>query len=42
MSIDVSAEPAGIQQARARWRAAVAGVLTLVTAALLKTLGRKL
>ncbi|CAJ1504633.1 methylmalonyl-CoA mutase small subunit [[Mycobacterium] holstebronense] len=27
MSIDVSAEPAGIQQARARWRAAVAGVL---------------
>lgn len=27
MSIEVSAEPAGIQQARARWRAAVAGVL---------------
>jgi len=27
VSIDVSAEPAGIQQARARWRVAVAGVL---------------
>ncbi|OBH19914.1 methylmalonyl-CoA mutase family protein [Mycolicibacter sinensis] len=27
MSIDVSAEPAGLEQARARWRAAVAGVL---------------
>lgn len=27
MSIDVSAEPAGMEQARARWRAAVAGVL---------------
>ncbi|ORA83462.1 methylmalonyl-CoA mutase small subunit [Mycolicibacter kumamotonensis] len=27
MSIDVSAEPAGPEQARARWRAAVAGVL---------------
>lgn len=27
MSIDVSAQPAGLEQARARWRAAVAGVL---------------
>lgn len=27
MSIDVSAEPAGMEQARARWRTAVAGVL---------------
>lgn len=27
MSIDVSAEPAGMEEARARWRAAVAGVL---------------
>lgn len=27
MSIDVSDEPAGLEQARARWRAAVAGVL---------------
>jgi len=27
VSIDVSAEPAGMEQARARWRAAVAGVL---------------
>ncbi|MEO6794387.1 MAG: methylmalonyl-CoA mutase family protein, partial [Mycobacterium sp.] len=27
MSIDVSAEPAGMEQARARWRAGVAGVL---------------
>lgn len=27
MSIDVSAEPGGMEQARARWRAAVAGVL---------------
>lgn len=31
MSIDVSADPAGMEQARARWRAAVAGVLAKST-----------